>query len=335
MAADPTFCDRSGWACSPVYDATNNEPLARAVGWLSAKPLQIVVILVGAFVVNRLLRTIIRRGGERMAQNADRLGGFVPNTLRRSDGFGRSEARTATISTVARSIATAIVAVLALTALLGVLGVSVAALLASAGVIGVALGFGAQSLVRDVLAGWFILVEDRYGVGDVIDAGPPAVGTVERVTLRSTRLRDVNGTVWHVANGEILRVGNKSQSWSRAVVDVLVSPQADVDLACEILGQVGRELHEDPEWADRVTAEPDVLGVHLMDSTGVTLRVVCDTEPASQWPVEREYRRRVLRAFDAAHIPLATVAMGAPGRFGAGGAASVGSGDPAGDPPPG
>ena len=113
------------------------------------------------------------------------------------------------------------------------LGVSLAALFASAGVLGVALGFGAQNLVRDVLAGWFILVEDRYGVGDTIDAGPPAVGVVERVTLRSTRLRDVNGTVWHVANGEIVRVGNKSQNWSRAVVDVVVSPAADIDRACD------------------------------------------------------------------------------------------------------
>jgi hypothetical protein len=121
-----------------------------------------------------------------------------------------------------------------------VIGVSLAALLASAGVVGVALGFGAQNLVRDVLAGWFILVEDRYGVGDTIDAGAPAVGVVERVTLRSTRLRDVNGTVWHVANGEIVRVGNKSQNWSRAVVDVVVRPEADIDRACALLDEVHR-----------------------------------------------------------------------------------------------
>jgi small conductance mechanosensitive channel len=117
----------------------------------------------------------------------------------------------------------------------------------------------------------------------------------------------VNGTVWHVANGEILRVGNKSQNWSRAVVDVVVSPTADIDRACAVLGEVGHELAEDPEWSGRLTSEPDVFGVHLMDPTGVTLRVVCDTEPASQFPVEREYRRRVLRSFEAEGIPLATL----------------------------
>jgi moderate conductance mechanosensitive channel len=325
----PAFCDTSGWACDPVYSATGNETLARAVGWLSDKPLKIALILGVAWILNRVLRTLIKRAGERMASNADRLGGFMPSTLRRSELSGRSEARAATISTITRSIATAIVVLFASTAVLSVLGVSLTALLASAGVVGVALGFGAQNLVRDVLAGWFILIEDRYGVGDLIDAGPPAVGTVERVTLRSTRLRDQNGTVWHVANGEILRVGNKSQSWSQAVVDVVVSPDADVDRACEVLGRVGHELREDPGWSDRVTAEPDVLGVHLMDAAGVTLRVVCKTEPASQFPVEREYRLRVLRAFDAEHIPLATMEramrqLGGP----VGGAA-------AGDPPPG
>jgi small conductance mechanosensitive channel len=115
------------------------------------------------------------------------------------------------LGTVAASMVTAVVVFFALTSVLSVLGVSLAALLASAGVVGVALGFGAQNLVRDVLAGWFILAEDRYGVGDTIDAGAPAVGVVERVTLRSTRLRAEDSTVWHVANGEILRVGNHSQ----------------------------------------------------------------------------------------------------------------------------
>jgi moderate conductance mechanosensitive channel len=192
----------------------------------------------------------------------------------------------------------------------------------------VALGFGAQTLVRDLLAGWFIVVEDRYGVGDTIDAGAPAVGVVERITLRSTRLRDVNGTVWHVANGEILRVGNKSQNWSRAVVDVVVTPGADIDRACAILGEVGEQLAADEEWGSRLTGVPQVLGVHLLDPTGVTLRVMCDTEPASQFPVEREYRRRVLRAFETAAVPLATVAGV---RFPPGGATAA---QTAGDGPP-
>jgi small-conductance mechanosensitive channel len=160
---------------------------------------------------------------------------------------------------------------------------------------------------------------------------------------RSTRLRDINGTVWHVANGEIVRVGNKSQSWSRAVVDVVVTPDADVERAQRILGDVGEELRADPDWSSLVSSAPKVLGVQRIDPTGVTLRVVVDTAPGEQFPVEREYRLRVLRAFDAAHIPLAgpyaaspIIAPGAPPRAdAAGGTPSVGSGDPGGDPPPG
>ncbi len=346
--AEPSFCVDAGWACEPVWDATGNQTLATAVGWLSEKPLQIAGILALAYLANRVIRSLIQRAGRRMAENADRLGGYVPDGLRTREVDGRSVARAATMSTIARSMATAVVTVVAAAWILAVLGVSLAASVASAGVVGVALGFGAQNVVRDVLAGWFILVEDRYGVGDVIDAGPPAVGTVERVTLRSTRLRDINGTVWHVANGEILRVGNKSQSWSRAVVDVVVAPDADLEQARLLLGDVGEELQADPGWASLVTSEPNVLGVQRIDPTGVTLRVIIDTSPGEQFPVEREYRLRVLRAFDAAHVPLAApyaagppgarpgAGPGAPANPGAAGAApSVGSGDPGGDPPPG
>lgn len=340
--ADPAFCDETGWACGPVWDATGNETLARVIGWLSQKPLQIAAILALGYLANRVVRSLIARTGRRMADSADRLGGYVPNGLRTREVDGRAVARAATMSTIARSMATAVVAVVAAGWILAVLGVSLAAILASAGVVGVALGFGAQNMVRDVLAGWFILVEDRYGVGDVIDAGPPAVGTVERVTLRSTRLRDINGTVWHVANGEIARVGNKSQSWSRAVVDVAVAPDADLERARAILGDVGNELHADPDWSQLVTSPPNVLGVQRIDPIGITLRVVIDTAPGEQFPVEREYRLRVLRAFEAAGVVLsapyagnAPYGPGAAGSPGRAPAPSVGSGDPGGDPPPG
>lgn len=344
--AAPGFCDETGWACDPVWDATGNANLARVIGWLSQKPLQILAILAFGYLANRILRSLIARTGRHMAENADRLGGYVPSGLRTREVDGRAVARAATMSTIARSMATAVVAVVIAAWILAVIGVSLPAIMASAGVLGVALGFGAQNVVRDVLAGWFILVEDRYGVGDVIDAGAPAVGTVERVTLRSTRLRDINGTVWHVANGEIVRVGNKSQSWSRAVIDVAVTPDADLERAREILGDVGDELHSDPEWSELVTSAPNVLGVQRIDPLGITLRVVIDTSPGEQFPVEREYRLRVLRAFEAAGVVLSTpyagnapYAAGGAAPYAAGGAGapapSVGNGDPGGDPPPG
>lgn len=300
-----TVCENRGWACPWLYEQTGNESLSRTVGWVLEKPLQIALVLLLAWAVNRVLRTTIRRVGDRAVARADQLGAMMPDSLRRADRHGRSQARAETISYVARSVATGIVVLVALGCVLGVLGVGWKAFLASAGVIGVALGFGAQTLIRDLLAGWFVVVEDRYGVGDVVDLGVGAVGTVERITLRSTRLRAQNGNVWHVNNGEVLRVANKSQSWSRALVDVVVSVDADVDEACRVLAVVGTELHGDPEWASKVRSEPDVLGVHLMDPTGVTLRVLCETEPADQFEVEREYRLRVLRAFDAEGIPLA------------------------------
>lgn len=173
MVAEPPFCSDTGWACEPVWEATGNEAIARVIGWLSEKPLQIAGILALAYLANRVLRSMIARAGRRMAENADRLGGYMPDGLRTREVDGRAVARAATMSTIARSMATAVVAVVAAAWILAVVGVSLAAIVASAGVLGVALGFGAQNLVRDVLAGWFILVEDRYGVGDTIDAGAP------------------------------------------------------------------------------------------------------------------------------------------------------------------
>jgi small conductance mechanosensitive channel len=119
----------------------------------------------------------------------------------------------------------------------------------------------------------------------------------------------VNGTVWHIANGEVLSVGNKSQSWSRAVVDVVVAPEADIERAVAVLGEVGTALRNDDAWSDRITGAVEVLGVLLIDPTGVTLRVLCDTEPAAQFEVEREFRLRVLQAFDSERIPLAQVVL--------------------------
>ncbi len=271
-------------------------------------PHQVVVIpliLVGAWVVNLVLRWLIRRIGMRMIASADRLGEFMPSEVRFGGSSSRLQARSETVTAIARSVASILVVVVAAALVLAELGASLPAILASAGVIGVALGFGAQTLVRDMLAGFFIVVEDRYGVGDIVDCGAPVQGVVERVTLRSTRVRDVNGTVWHIANGEVLSVGNKSQSWSRAVVDVVVAPETDVELAVSVLAGVGAALRADPAWSDRITGDVEVLGVLLIDPTGITLRALCDTEPAAQFEVEREFRLRVLGAFDTDGIKLA------------------------------
>jgi small conductance mechanosensitive channel len=176
-------------------------------------------------------------------------------------------------------------------------------LLAGAGVVGVALGFGAQNLVRDFLSGIFMLIEDQYGVGDVIDAGP-ATGKVEGVSLRTTRIRDVEGNVWHIPNGVIQRVANKSQEWSRALLDIQVAYDADTGRAADVIKRVADETWRDPVWSAEMLEEPEVWGVESLDVNGVSIRLVAKTKPLSQWKVERELRARIKQALEAEGIEI-------------------------------
>jgi small conductance mechanosensitive channel len=204
---------------------------------------------------------------------------------------------------VLRSVATVVIWTIAVLMVLGELGINLAPLIAGAGIAGIALGFGAQSLVKDVLSGFFMLIEDQFGVGDVVDLGE-AVGTVEKVTLRVTTVRDISGTLWHVPNGEILRVGNKSQLWSRALLDVSVAYGADVEEACTVIKATADDLWRDPEWRAAIKEEPDVLGVETFTPDGVTIRLTVKTEPATQFRVERELRARLKAALEGAGIEM-------------------------------
>jgi small conductance mechanosensitive channel len=172
----------------------------------------------------------------------------------------------------------------------------------------VALGFGAQSLVKDFLAGMFILIEDQYGVGDIVDVGElsatPVSGVVEAVSLRATRLRSVNGTVWHVPNGTILRVGNMSQQWARALLDVTVGYGADTDEAQAIIKRVADDVWQDPAWSGQVLEEPEVWGIEDLGADGVTIRLVVKTQPAEQFVVLRELRSRIKLALDDAGVEI-------------------------------
>ncbi|MBT5138800.1 MAG: mechanosensitive ion channel family protein, partial [Acidimicrobiaceae bacterium] len=167
-----------------------------------------------------------------------------------------------------------------------------------------ALGFGAQSIVKDFLSGLFMLIEDQYGVGDVIDLGY-ATGTVEKVSLRSTTIRDVNGTVWHVPNGEIARVGNYSQLWSRALLDIEVAYDVDLRFAQGVIQRVADEFWEDPEWGgDELMERPEVWGIQALGASGIAIRLAVKTEPSMQWATERELRLRVKEALDEAGIEI-------------------------------
>ena len=223
----------------------------------------------------------------------------------------RRKQRVRALGSVLRSAASVTIFSIAGVTILGDLGINLAPLLASAGVVGIAVGFGAQNLVRDYLSGVFMLVEDQYGVGDVITVGD-ATGTVETVTLRITRLRSVNGIVWHVRNGAIETVGNESQGWARAVLDFPVPYTADLTTIRTLLADTVAGMWNEPVWRTVMIEKPEVWGAQQVDMTPpptVTMRVVVKTAPLRQWEVEREMRARVKAALDTAGItPMSAVA---------------------------
>lgn len=252
---------------------------------------RILLVVVLALVARWLAGVLIQRAAARVEAEGEKP----------SASSERANLRATTLRGVLGSLATVVVGVLAVLMVLGEVGVSLGPLLAGAGIIGLALGFGAQRLVQDFLSGIFMLLEDQYGVGDIVDAGE-VVGTVEGVNLRLTRVRDVGGALWHIPNGDIRRVANFSQEWARAVVDVDVAYAADVARAGEVIRSAAREAAEAAEGA--ITAEPEVWGVQALGDDAVTIRLVAQTAPSQQWAVERELRARVKAALEAAGIEI-------------------------------
>lgn len=299
------------WLCSSVFNISDNKRAAEIADWF-ATPLRIVIILLVGWAVAWIVRRLIRRavapiGNRHRKRKEPRKTpfGFIDTgggpTARRAQ-------RAKTMAEVLGSIFTAIIWTIAVLVAMGELDINLAPLIAGAGVLGVALGFGAQSLVRDFLAGFFMLAEDQYGVGDVIDVGgvvgskDGVSGTVEGVSLRTTRIRDVEGVVWHVPNGEIKRVGNKSQQWSRAVLDVPVDYDTDISKAMTVIKETADAMWHDEEWNEAILAEPEVWGVEELTPSSVKIRLVVQTLPLEQWRVARELRARLKKAFDAAGI---------------------------------
>ncbi|MGO9779079.1 MAG: mechanosensitive ion channel family protein [Streptosporangiaceae bacterium] len=212
----------------------------------------------------------------------------------------RRHQRAHALGSILRSAASVTIFAIAVAIGLGDLGVNLAPVLASAGVVGIAVGFGAQNLVRDFLAGIFMLLEDQYGVGDVINIGDSTTGTVEAVSLRTTRLRDVNGVVWHLRNGALEKVGNESQGWARAVVDIPVPPELEIADTRTLMEHAAGSMWKDRRWRKLMLERPEVWGVQDISATQIVMRVVAKTLPLRQWEVGRELRERVLSAIDAA-----------------------------------
>ena len=209
----------------------------------------------------------------------------------------RRAQRLATIGSVLKSLVSFLVLLWVILQSLGILGVNVAPFIASAGIVGVALGFGAQALVRDFLSGLFMLFEDQYGVGDWVDLGD-ASGTVESVGLRVTSVRDLHGTIWYCRNGEIMRVGNYSQDFGVAFLEFPVSYGSDVDLACRVALDTAKAAAKEEPMKSNLLSAPELQGVNAMDADSWTLRMTVVTRANMQWATERELRRRIRLAFD-------------------------------------
>ena len=291
--------------CEFIAPALPGELPARVLATVLPTALMILLIVVTAWVVNRIVRRLIRKFVTGLSeQGLERLAGRKgPLASTRPINLQRATMRTETIGGVLRSLASVTIWTLAVLMILGEFGVSLGPLIAGAGIVGIALGFGSQKLVQDFLAGIFMILEDQFGVGDFIDAGE-MVGVVEAVGLRTTRIRDIRGTVWHVPNGTIARVGNLSQEWSRALLDVGVAYGTDIGHATEVIQRVATTLADEEGWKARFVDVPSVWGVQDLADSEVTIRLVMKVVPAQQWAVEREMRRRLKDAFDAEGIEI-------------------------------
>lgn len=270
-------------------------------------PIAIAVIVVGAMICQWLIVRAIKFGTEAAINRAHAQRKHPDSRAQRILAMAtgadseRYEQRISTVGSLLRNLTSIAVWTVLVLTVMTVLGIPLAPLLASAGVGGIALAFGAQSLVKDFLSGIFMIMEDQYGVGDLIDTGD-ARGTVEDVGLRVTRLRDSTGTVWYVRNGEILRIGNQSQGWSTAVIDVPVAYDEDAGRVIGLLEEVAAELERDAAYADVLLEKPDVAGVNAVTATTMTIRMTAKTAPNQHWGIQRTLLERSLAALGKAGV---------------------------------
>ncbi len=256
--------------------------------WLLTSGLRIIIIVFGCLVSYRSVRVL-----------AIRLESLIAGAAPTED----EEQRARTLTRVIRS--TALVTIVIVTGLMILLelGLDITPLIAGAGVVGVALGLGAQSLISDIIGGFFILLEDQFAVGDAIQVGNIG-GGVEKMTLRATFLRDLKGTLHVVPNGEIRIVSNRTKDWSRAVVNLGVAYEEDIGRVMAALGKIGDDFYQDEEFAPLLLEEPTVSGVEALGDWAMTIRIMVKTEPGKQWDVARELRRRVKESFEQEGIEM-------------------------------
>ncbi len=283
--------------------------------FLLGAPLRILLIIIVAIALNFVVRILIRRfaagvakgtvGSSKTTRNRfsasnmqAQISGFEPEIVRE-----RRAQRANTVGRMLSSISTIFIVVIAVLMILTELDFNLGPILASAGVAGVAIGFGAQALVKDYLSGFFMVIEDQYGIGDTVDLGE-AIGTVEDVGLRITQVRGLDGTLWHVRNGEILRVGNQSQGWARAVLDIPIAYNTTMATYSEVIAATTEEVEKDPEIADAILEKPEIWGVESLSAESQVIRTVLKTKPNQQWAVARAFRAELKRQMDRRGIQI-------------------------------
>jgi small-conductance mechanosensitive channel len=282
---------------SGLEEAFKMEEIVR---WLATHGIRILVILIGASVSTKLVRLVTLRI-EKAVEDED------PTTL------SEREKRAQTLGKIMRHTWSVLVYVIALMMILKEIGMDIGPILAGAGIAGLAIGFGAQTLVKDIISGFFIMLENNFRVGDVIQVGG-AAGLVERMTLRVTVLRDLEGKVHVIPNGSIDVVTNMTKEWSRVMLDVGVAYKEDVDYVMEVLKEIGDKLYKDPAFSNLIMEPLEILGVDDFGDSAVVIKVIMKTQPLKQWTVGREFRRRIKKTFDEKGIeipfPHRTIYMG-------------------------
>ena len=292
-------CADLGPLCDLLFDWTGNSRLSETVAWVVATPLKIALIVFVALFVNRFARSVIRRFMERLGTVA---AGSDEGLISERSQL-RAQERASTIGSLLRSASTGLVLSVAAVMILDLLGVSIVPILASAGILTLAVGFGAQSMVEDFLRGIFMLSEDQFGMGDRIDVGL-VNGFVERVTLRTTIIKDPNGILWHLPNSQINYVANENQLSNRAVVEIGVSYSTDIRMAMDVLAEAARAAAAEPEWRELATHAPEVRGVQELGEHEVVIRVQVWVEGGAMRQFQRHLRQRLKEGLDAAGIEI-------------------------------
>lgn len=292
-------CSELGPLCDRLLDWTGNADLSETLAWVLGTPLKVVGIILAALLLNRAVRAVLRRLVDRLgAATSARAEGLVSQESR-----NRAQQRASTVGSLLRSISSGIIFTVAVVMVLEQVGISIAPLIASAGILGLAIGFGAQSVVEDLLRGLFMLGEDQFGVGDRINVGT-VEGFVERLTLRTVLIRDADGILWHIPNSELSFVANENQRANRAVVDIGVAYDADLNQTMDVLQKAAVAACDHPDWRDAVTSPARVLGVQELGDYQVVIRVELWVESGRMRGFERMLRLRLKGALDAAGIEM-------------------------------